>query len=54
MARFEVLIVESRDLIFEVEADNEDEATQLANDMDAGEAVKDSFRERVHEWTNEL
>jgi hypothetical protein len=52
--RFEVCIVESRDLVFEVEAETEDEAAGIADDMDATEAVRDSFRSREHEWTNRL
>jgi hypothetical protein len=51
MGWYTVAIAESRDLVFHVEADSEDEATQLAEDMEAGEAVRDSFRERTHEWT---
>lgn len=50
MARFEVCIVESRDLIFEVEAKDADEAFEIANDLDASEAVRDSFRERTRDW----
>jgi hypothetical protein len=54
MPRFEVQIVESRDLVFEVEADSEAEAADLANDMDASAAVRDSFRSREHDWTVQL
>lgn len=47
MPRFEVSIVESRDLVFEVEAESADEAADIANDLDTSEAVRDSFRERT-------
>lgn len=50
---FEVCIVESRDLIFSVEADSVDEAELIANDMDASEAIRDQFRERTLEWVVE-
>jgi hypothetical protein len=50
MPKFEVCIVESRDLIFEVEAEDADEAFEIANDMEANEAVRDSFRERTRDW----
>jgi hypothetical protein len=50
MAKFEVQIVESRDLVFEVEADNEEEAYDLAMDLDSTEAVRDSFRSRERDW----
>lgn len=53
MAKFEVCIVESRELVFEVEADSADEAASIADDMDTSDAVRDSFRERTHEWTEE-
>jgi hypothetical protein len=50
MPKFEVCIVESRDLIFEVEAENAEEAAELANEMEANDAVRDSFRERTLDW----
>lgn len=52
--KFEVYIVESRDLVFEVEAETEDEANAIAEGLDAGDAVRDSFRSREHEWTAKL
>jgi hypothetical protein len=54
MPMFEVQIVESRDLVFRVEADTEEQATEIANDLEASEAVRDSFRERTHDWTMEV
>jgi hypothetical protein len=54
MAKFEVCIVESRDLVFEVEADSADEAAAIADDMDATEAVRDSFRSRELDWTEKV
>lgn len=54
MPKFEVCIVESRDLVFEVEAETADEAASIANDMDTTDAVRDSFRERIIEWTEEV
>jgi hypothetical protein len=51
MPKFEVQIVESRDLIFEVEAETADEAAELAKDMESDEAVRDSFRERTIDWS---
>jgi hypothetical protein len=54
MTKYEVCIVESRDLIFEVEADSEDEAAQMAHELDTTEAVRDQFRERTLEWTEKL
>lgn len=50
MARFEVCIVESRELIFEVEAEDADHAFEIANDLDTNEAIRDSFRERTRDW----
>jgi hypothetical protein len=49
--RFEVQITESRDLIYEVEAETADEAAEIAKDMDSDEAVRDTFRERQIDWT---
>lgn len=54
MPLFEVQIVESRDLVFEVEADSSDEAASLAMELDASEAVRDSFRERSHDWVQRI
>ena len=54
MSKFEVQIVESRDLVFEVEADSEDEAQSIALEMDATEAVRDCFRSRETDWAKEL
>lgn len=50
MPRFEVCIIESRELVFVVEADTNDEAFDIAADMDTPDAVRDSFRERTREW----
>jgi len=50
MARFEVQIVESRDLVFIVEADSEEAALAFAMDMDSDEAARDCFRSREHDW----
>jgi hypothetical protein len=50
MARFEVQIVESRDLVFVVDADTPEAAAELANDLDASEALRDSFRSRELDW----
>lgn len=50
MKQFEICIVESRDLVFEVEAANAEEAATIAYDMGGDEAVRDSFRERIIEW----
>jgi HSP90 family molecular chaperone len=54
MPKFEVQITESRDLIYEVEAETADEAAELAKDMDSDEAVRDTFRERQIDWTMPL
>lgn len=51
MAKFEVCITESRDLVFEVEAKDADEAFEIANDMESCDAIRDSFRERQLDWT---
>jgi hypothetical protein len=51
MARFEVQITESRDLIYEVEAETADEAAEIAKDMESDEAVRDTFRERQIDWS---
>lgn len=51
MAKYEVQIVESRDLVFEVDADNPEAAQEIAMDMDASEALRDSYRSREHDWT---
>lgn len=48
--RHQVMIVEQRELLFEVEADSPEQAQEIAMDMDATEAVRDSFRERNHDW----
>jgi hypothetical protein len=53
MKRFTIQIVESRDLIFHIEADSEEEAAEIANEMDTTEAVRDGFRSREHDWTVE-
>jgi hypothetical protein len=52
--RYEVQIVESRDLVFEVEAESEDEAFDLARELDSSEAVRDSYRGREDDWAREL
>jgi hypothetical protein len=49
--RFEVQITESRDLLYEVEAETADEAAEIAKDMESDEAVRDTFRERQIDWT---
>jgi hypothetical protein len=54
MAKYEVQIVESRDLVFEVEADSDDEAQELAMEMDSSDAIRDSYRDRAHDWTAKL
>jgi len=54
MPRFEVQIVESRDLVFEVEADTAAEAEEIANDLDSSEVVRDSFRSRELDWSASL
>jgi hypothetical protein len=54
MTKYEVQIVESRDLVFEVEAETEEEAAELASEMDAADAVRDSFRDRSLDWVATL
>lgn len=54
MARFEVCIVESRDLVFEVEASTAEEASAIALDLDTTDAARDSFRERTLDWSESL
>jgi hypothetical protein len=49
--KFEVQITESRDLLYEVEAETADEAAEIAKDMESDEAVRDTFRERQIDWT---
>ena len=51
MPRYEVQLVESRDLVFEVDADNPEEAAEIAMDLDACDAKRDSFRSRELDWT---
>jgi hypothetical protein len=51
MPKFEVQITESRDLLYEVEAETADEAAEIAKDMESDEAVRDTFRERQIDWT---
>lgn len=54
MSKFEVCIVESRDIVFEIEADSEAEAEEIAFEMEANDAVRDQFRERSLEWVTPL
>lgn len=51
MAKFTVQLVESRDIVYHVEADNADEAQQIAMDMETDDAVRDGYRSREHDWT---
>lgn len=50
MIKFEVCIVESRELVFVVEAKDDVEAYYIADEMNTQDAVRDSFRERTFEW----
>jgi hypothetical protein len=54
MPRFAVTIVEARELIYEIEAEDAAEAEQIAMDEDTTEAVRDSFRERWCDGVDEL
>lgn len=50
MAKFRVCIVESREYIHIVEAEDADEAGEIAKDDDVEHSESDSFRERTVEW----
>lgn len=54
MPLFEVCIVESREYVFEVEAEDESEAESIANDLEVDDAKRDQFRQREHDWTTKL
>jgi len=51
--KYDICIVESRDLRFEVEADSMEDAMNIAMDMETYEAVSDCYRQREHEWQAE-
>ncbi len=50
--KYQICIVESRDLIFEVEADSQEDAEEIA--MESEDFITDSFRERVLDWAVKL
>ena len=54
MAKWEVQIVESRDLVFEVDAASADEAFEIATELDASDATRDSFRSRERDWEQRM
>lgn len=54
MPKFRVCLVESIEYVFEVEAFNADEAHNLAEDLEAEDAVSQQFFSREHRWTDEL
>lgn len=54
MPMFQVCVVETREYIHEIEAEDADEAAAIALDEDTDAAVRDSFRERTVDWTDPL
>lgn len=54
MPKFRVCVVESRDYIFEIEADTQAEAEDAARDTDVSESTSDSFRENVVDWCEKI
>lgn len=54
MPRFRVSVVESRDVLYEIDADSKEEAEEIAKEMTADESVSDQFRESYVDWSERL
>lgn len=52
--KFEVCIAESRGYIYEIEAVTAEEAMEITLEFDIDDSIRDCYRERIHEWTQEV
>lgn len=51
MAKFLVCILETREYFFEIEADDAEEAGEIAKEEDTNHAIRDQHHESVVNWS---
>lgn len=54
MPKFRVAVLETREVIYEVEASNEEEAGEVAKETDFNDSLSDAHHEHIVNWVEEI
>lgn len=54
MPKFKVCVIESREYFYEIEAASQEDAEEIAKDLDTEQSISDTFREAIVDYVEEI